>query len=360
MRLTQEIATEVVTQTMKTIKYNINIMDERGVIQGSGHAHRINTFHEGALLVLKYGQPIVIYEKDKEKWMGAKPGVNLPIHFNGQIIGVVGISGNPKDVKQYGKIVVTITEMIIKQIHLLSNVEWQYRTREFLIEDLISENPSCQKIKQRLRLLNIELKAPIRLIVFRINDSERRPNLSELYKQIEMKADSQSAVYGLINPENFVLLAHEASEELFNEIYNSLSLYYNNIQVGIGRVKTRIENLRKTYIEIDSLISKTDKKKIYLEKKEAELLILKVNERDKNDFEKHILKELPTDLQQTVIALFQNNLNLSKTANELFIHRNTLIYRLEKVKRETGYDPRNFHDALTLQLALWCSRSCDL
>src|SRR5699024_12466986 len=95
--LTREIATEVVTQTMKTINYNINIMDEKGIILGSGHAQRINNFHEGALLVLKFGQPIVINEQDKEKWKGAKPGVNLSIHFNRQIIGLVGIYGITKD-----------------------------------------------------------------------------------------------------------------------------------------------------------------------------------------------------------------------------------------------------------------------
>lgn len=355
MRLTREIATEVVTQTMKTINYNINIMDEKGIILGSGHAQRINNFHEGALLVLKFGQPIVINEQDKEKWKGAKPGVNLPIHFNRQIIGVVGISGNPKDVEQYGEIVVTITEMIIKQIHLLSNVEWQYRTREFLIEELISEQPSYQKVKQRLQLLNIELKTPIRLVLFRINDSHKRPSLSELYKQIEKKTDSQSAVYGLINPESFVLLAPEPSTGLSNEIYDSLSLYFNDIQVGIGRVDNELNSLRKSYVEINTLINNSFDKKVYVEEKEAELMLLKINQKDKTNFEKRILKELPDDLQETVITFFQNNLNLSRTANKLFIHRNTLIYRLEKVQKETGYNPRNFHDALTLQLALWCS-----
>src|SRR5699024_12622049 len=90
---------------MKTINYNINIMDEKGIILGSGHAQRINNFHEGALLVLKFGQPIVINEQDKEKWKGAKPGVKLPIHLNRKLVGVFVFYGNIQDDVQSGVLV---------------------------------------------------------------------------------------------------------------------------------------------------------------------------------------------------------------------------------------------------------------
>jgi len=49
---------------------------------------------------------------------------------------------------------------------------------------------------------------------------------------------------------------------------------------------------------------------------------------------------------------FENNLNVSETARQLFLHRNTLVYRIEKIKQMIGLDLRNFDDALTFKIAM--------
>lgn len=54
----------------------------------------------------------------------------------------------------------------------------------------------------------------------------------------------------------------------------------------------------------------------------------------------------------TVDKFFENNLNISETARQLFVHRNTLVYRLEKIQKQTGLDVRVFEDALTFKIAL--------
>ncbi len=54
----------------------------------------------------------------------------------------------------------------------------------------------------------------------------------------------------------------------------------------------------------------------------------------------------------TVFSFFENNLNISETARQLFLHRNTLVYRLEKIERKTGLDVRKFEDALTFKIAI--------
>ena len=54
----------------------------------------------------------------------------------------------------------------------------------------------------------------------------------------------------------------------------------------------------------------------------------------------------------TINKFFENNLNVSETARKLFVHRNTLVYRLEKIKKLTGLDLREFDDAITFKVAL--------
>ena len=66
--------------------------------------------------------------------------------------------------------------------------------------------------------------------------------------------------------------------------------------------------------------------------------------------------ELPAELDEEVIgtvnSFLDNNFNVSETARKLYIHRNTLGYRIEKLKQSTGLDVREFNDALTFRIAL--------
>ncbi|MBO4900500.1 MAG: helix-turn-helix domain-containing protein [Lachnospiraceae bacterium] len=65
---------------------------------------------------------------------------------------------------------------------------------------------------------------------------------------------------------------------------------------------------------------------------------------------------IPDDLDEetinTINKFFENSLNISETSRQLFVHRNTLVYRIEKLQKQTGLDIRMFDDALTLKIAL--------
>jgi carbohydrate diacid regulator len=54
----------------------------------------------------------------------------------------------------------------------------------------------------------------------------------------------------------------------------------------------------------------------------------------------------------TINKFFENNLNVSETSRQLFIHRNTLVYRLDKIQKNTELDLRNFEDAIAFKIAL--------
>ena len=56
---------------------------------------------------------------------------------------------------------------------------------------------------------------------------------------------------------------------------------------------------------------------------------------------------------------FENNLNVSETARKLYVHRNTLVYRLEKVKKITGLDLREFEDAILFKVAVMVKQYLD-
>ena len=62
--------------------------------------------------------------------------------------------------------------------------------------------------------------------------------------------------------------------------------------------------------------------------------------------------DLDEETLNTLNKFFENNLNVSETSRQLFVHRNTLVYRIEKIQKSTGLDLRSFDDALTFKIAL--------
>ena len=64
------------------------------------------------------------------------------------------------------------------------------------------------------------------------------------------------------------------------------------------------------------------------------------------------IESLDQETLFTIQKFFENNLNVSETSRRLFVHRNTLVYRLEKIKKLTGLDLREFEDAIVFKVAL--------
>ena len=69
-------------------------------------------------------------------------------------------------------------------------------------------------------------------------------------------------------------------------------------------------------------------------------------------FGDNVPSELDDETLTTINKFFENNLNVSETSRQLFVHRNTLVYRIEKLEKSTGLDIRTFDDALTFKIAL--------
>lgn len=67
------------------------------------------------------------------------------------------------------------------------------------------------------------------------------------------------------------------------------------------------------------------------------------------------MAQFDADTMQAAYKFFENDLNISRTARELYVHRNTLSYRLEKIQMQTGLDIRNFEDAITFKMAIMVS-----
>lgn len=132
--------------------------------------------------------------------------------------------------------------------------------------------------------------------------------------------------------------------------------------IGIGTVVTNIRELARAYkeagvaIEVGKVFD-TEKSIINYENLGIGRLIYQLPTTLCEMFLQEVFKKNPIDSldQETLFTInkfFENNLNVSETARKLFVHRNTLVYRLEKIKKLTGLDLREFDDAITFKVAL--------
>ena len=132
--------------------------------------------------------------------------------------------------------------------------------------------------------------------------------------------------------------------------------------VGIGTVVTNIRDLARSYKEAQLAIEvgkvfDTERTVINYDNLGIGRLIYQLPTTLCEMFLREVFKKNPIDAldQETLFTInkfFENNLNVSETARKLFVHRNTLVYRLEKIKKLTGLDLREFDDAITFKVAL--------
>lgn len=160
--------------------------------------------------------------------------------------------------------------------------------------------------------------------------------------------------------DGIIQLVNALDDTLANEM--SVGAY-----IGVGGVKRGLVNIKDSFYEAQEAINlgimQQSKGRVFL----FQRLLL---ERFLQDIPRELrrqyyelsytesMKKLMTDeILETITKFFENNLNLSEAARKLYIHRNTLIYRLEKIQKATGLDLRNFDDAVLLKIIIMLGKS---
>lgn len=152
-------------------------------------------------------------------------------------------------------------------------------------------------------------------------------------------------------------------EKLASSIVDTLSSeFYTHCTVGIGTVVEGIKDLARSFKEAQVALEvgkvfDTEKTIVRYDNLGIARLIYQLPTTLCDIFLKEVFKRgsiesLDHETLFTIQKFFENNLNVSETSRKLFVHRNTLVYRLEKIKKITGLDLREFEDAIVFKVAL--------
>lgn len=277
-----------------------------------------------------------------------------------EVVYILIARGYSEDVYMVGKIAVCQLQNLI--------VAYKERfDRNNFFQNLILDNMLLVDIYNRAKKLRIEPNA--KRVVYIIEAKMEKDNIvTELLKGM---FSNQSGDYITAVDESSVILVksldEDDSEEYMTQTARTIVDMMNteamlNVKVAYGTKVTELKDVSKSYKEAKLAL---DVGKIFYAEKEIVAystlgigrLIYQLPEHLCRIFIEEIFPDSQSldfdeETLTTIQKFFENNLNVSETSRQLFVHRNTLVYRIEKIQKSTGLDLRNFDDALTFKIAL--------
>ncbi|WP_250277914.1 PucR family transcriptional regulator [[Clostridium] colinum] len=140
---------------------------------------------------------------------------------------------------------------------------------------------------------------------------------------------------------------------LKNNLSNFASSYKDIIKIGIGN-STNLENINISYKNSNIAISyiKENINFKFYDDFSLEILLNSISKDLKEKYINNVINNLSKDEINLLKIYFENNMELKNTANTLFIHINTLQYKLDKIHKKIGFNPRLFKDANFLYILI--------
>ncbi|TQR18289.1 CdaR family transcriptional regulator [Psychrobacillus soli] len=354
--ITKQLANQIVEQTMLRLHRNINVIQTNGMILASGDRLRVDSIHEGAVIVAETRKTLLITDENNHLFPKTKPGINLPIFFQQELVGVIGITGNPKEIEEIATLVQLTTEMMVYQALIASEREWKRKMQEMVFEELMSGQPLQKVIFERINKIGFQNKAPFHTIMIELNPESK--SYQTILQGIEQYFHHNSILVGHYQLNEHFILTSGLDEKVFQQKVKQLASIlhkYNALPISVGQVVHSLDQVHYSYQTARIALEYGHRAQsiIYFEEVELYSLLKKRDSQEVQHFTNRILGTLDEKLHLTLHAYFMCNQQLAVCAETLEIHRHTLTYRLNKIHNLTGYNPTLFQDAIVLQFALW-------
>jgi carbohydrate diacid regulator len=382
--LSPSLAQEIAGDTSAVIGFNVLITDAEGMVIGSGDSSRVGSFHEASVEVVRTQEPATHNASQAQRLQGVRPGVTLPLVTGGRAVGTVGITGTPAQVRRFGLLVKRQTEILLRESVMLRSRLLAERAAETLLADIAAYDPQVVEgdflvfraaelgFDLRLRRVAVALEVTVPDAAARRRGTPTQDMAlirSELLRTVrEVFADPQDIVAGTSPGWIGVLHRLPARGSMASLVADCRRLAdviaaQDGLaaRVGIGEPATSVGALHDSYQDACDALRlggrPADRPPVHLiSDLRVHQVLAAVGQSARNrllDLTTADLRAQPDwpALRDTVTAWCESGFNLVRASAALHIHRNTVVYRMNKIEQITGRPLRDHRATMALYLA---------
>jgi carbohydrate diacid regulator len=398
MELTEIIAENIVNKLSVLLKKKISVASARGDVLASTDLSETGKNYEQLQEVVESKKEMEVSGPASKTRLGQ--GLIVPIVYSNIVIGSLFLEDKPEDYRHYRSIVATTVELLIHQNMVIDNFPYKDKIKDNFVFGLLHRKLSVEdsKIREEADLFDINLNRDKVVVIITVegfwqglfgtnmaaSEEEKQTVLSNYKKKI---FQSFSQFFGRLSGCSVSYFGSDTFVVLLDELYSmdgremveqirakSSELYeiiasqfekgtFTKLLIGIGSFYRGKDGAVLAYEEsrraLNLGLSIGEHKKMYhIDDLGMIATLAGGNKKWQDNFVRRLLMKLLAEeyLLETVEVFFDKNMSLTQTSKQLGIHRNTLLYRLDKIKKVTGLDPRKFNDAMELKVALILNR----
>ena len=368
--ISHTLAQQIVNTIKDVCSYDINFINSSGTIIASTNSARIGAFHEIGRKAAVTGTTIEVAESDN--FTGTRQGINMPLYYEDRLLAVIGITGSPEKVRKYAFLAQRITSLLIREQELGQYSRHQADKKQFVISSLLhgdTQNP--EYLLKCLKEFQIDPDTPKRLILIHTypaasgqnyTDSVSGSVLSEHQIQNFFKT-AGITLYTFRYPGDYLAVADNSGfSALSGTLHNFAKKHADTLAIAVGRpvslyqlglslttAETALRSLSFHQPSTDNICAENY---AVFDDLTLEIVLSSVSPEDREEFSGKTICQLSSDEKELLRTYFSLEMSLADTAEKLFLHKNTLQYKLNHIYKKCGLNPRKFRDAVLLYLAL--------
>lgn len=372
MKIGKLTAQRIVTDLSEIIQENINLMDENSIIIASTDKQRVGTFHGGSREVIARNLRELVITNEKE-YSGSLPGLNIPIEMDGKTIGVIGITGEYDKIEKYGKIIKRMTEILLLDDYMKEQKRLSSGARARFINEWIFSASYCDEplFTQQGKALGIHVELTRKMIIFspgELNDGDslsQQRKLEKIEKCLVAGARIFDSALILNSGSKFIGLLPECTDKRLYDFAVEMKQKVEEecgIQLGVGLDYKVLSNreVHGAYKRAEKALMaslKTDgRKPIAYCDLTLEIFLPELSANTKREFVEKIFVNCSREETEQYTGLLKEyiecNGSINRMGERLFLHKNTIQYKLNKIQQKTGIDPRTSEGISLFYLAL--------
>lgn len=369
MDISATSAHDIVTEISSILGQNVNLMDAAGTIIASTDPTRVGTFHGGAAAIVAQGLSELVVERDDE-FPGARHGLNLPVQVDGVTQGVIGVTGPYDDVITFGHVLRKMTEILIRENRDKQDREVRVRIRErFLAEWILEGTPPTEAFLDRGLRLGINASRRFRVTASQVEHLGAGTNTPENQRQIDhanqLLRDRVESLPGGVfarTPNRLICLfpaeafpAEQVAEFLRaadEELDHSVGV---RLVSGIG---DETGDVRRAFLQANKALQAAawrGERVLRYGEVALELILDEIPPEARDDFLRRVFGGVPAEQvpqwARLLEAYYARDGSLQEAAADLYMHKNTLGARLDRLHALTRLNPRSRTDGALFVLA---------